>query len=100
MAIGKLRQASLAAEEEEEAATSLVTREIVKRKVKEAAVKKALELAAQISVPSNVLLQKTIGEAAQAAIALSEDLQQLSDQRFQLYKLLLQEVILISHILL
>jgi len=70
MAIRKLRQASLAAEDEpEEEATSLVT--------KEAAVKKALEIAAQISVPSDVLLQKTTGEAAQAAIELSEDLQQL-----------------------
>jgi len=72
-----LRFCSPAAEEEEEAATSLVTREILKRKVKEAAVKKALEIAAQISVPSDVLLQKTTGEATQAAIELSEDLQQL-----------------------
>ena len=60
MAIKKLRQASLAAEEE-----------------KEAAVHKALDLAAQISVPADVLLKKTTGEAAQAAIELSEDLQQL-----------------------
>jgi len=37
MAIKKLRQASLAAEEEEEATTSLVTREILKQKAKEAA---------------------------------------------------------------
>jgi len=44
MAIRKLRQASLAAEDEqEEAATSLVTREVLKRK--------ALEIAAQILVP-------------------------------------------------
>jgi len=33
MAIKKLRQASLAVEEEEEAATSLVTREILKQNV-------------------------------------------------------------------
>ena len=38
---------------------------------------KALDLAAQISVPADVLLKKTTGEASQAAIALSEDLQQL-----------------------
>jgi len=58
MTIRKLRQASLVAEEEEEVAASLVTREILKRKVKEAAVKKGLEIAAQISVPLDVLLQK------------------------------------------
>jgi len=70
MAIRKLRQASLAAEEEqEEAATSLVTREVLK--------KKALELVAQISVPADVLLKKTTSEDARVAIALSEDLQQL-----------------------
>jgi len=70
MAIKKLRQASLAAEvEQEEASTSLVTREVLK--------KKALELAAQISVPADVLLKKTTSEDAQAAIALSEDLEQL-----------------------
>jgi len=70
MAIKKLRQASLAAEvEQEEVATSLVTREFLK--------KKALELAAQISVPADVLLKNTTSEDAQAAIALSEDLQQL-----------------------
>jgi len=40
-------------------------------------VKKALEIAAQISVPSDVLLQKTTGEAAQPAIELSKDLQQI-----------------------
>jgi len=70
MAIRKLRQASLAAEEEqEEVVTSLVTREVLK--------KKALDLAAQISVPADVLLKKTTSEDARAAIALSEDLQQL-----------------------
>jgi len=74
MAIRKLRQASLVAEEEEEAATSLVTREVLKSKAKEEAVKRALEIAAQILVTSEVLLKKTTGEAA---IKLSEDLQQL-----------------------
>ena len=70
MAIKKLRQASLAAEDDqEEVATSLVTREVLKRK--------ALELAAQILVPADVLLKKTASEDAQAALALSEDLQQL-----------------------
>jgi len=77
MGIRKLRQASLAAEEEEEAATSLMTREILKQKAKEAAVQKALEIAAQISVPANVLLEKTNIEAVQAGIELTEDLQQL-----------------------
>jgi len=77
MAIKKLRQASLAAEEEEEAATSLVTREILKQKAKETAVQKALDLAAQISVPADVLLKKTTSEDAQTVLGLSEDLQQL-----------------------
>jgi len=77
MAIKKLRQESLAAEEEKEVATSLVTREILKQKVKEATVQKALDLAAQISVPADVLLKKTTGEATQTVLGLSEDLQQL-----------------------
>jgi len=47
MAIRKLRQASLVEEDQEEAATSLVTREILKKRAEEAAVKKALEIAAQ-----------------------------------------------------
>jgi len=77
MAIKKLRQAILAAEEEEEAATSLVTREVLKKRAAEATLKKALEIAAQISVPSDVLLQEASIEAAQAGIELTEDLQQL-----------------------
>jgi len=77
MVVRKLRQASLAAEEEEEAATSLVTKEILKQKAKEAGVQKALEIAAQISVPANVLLEKTTVEVVQAGIELTEDLQQL-----------------------
>jgi len=40
-------------------------------------VQKALDLVAQISVPTYVLLKKTASEDAQAALALSEDLQQL-----------------------
>ena len=39
--------------------------------------KKALEIAAQISVPSVVLLQEASAEAAQAGIELTENLQQL-----------------------
>jgi len=77
MAIRKLRQASLAEENQEEPATSLVTREILKKRAEEAAVKKALEIAAQISVPSDVLLQEASVEAAQAGIELTENLQQL-----------------------
>ena len=77
MAIRKLRQASLAEDEQEEAASSLVTREVLKKRGEEAPVKKALEIAAQISVPSDVLLQKASIEAAQAGIELTEDLQQL-----------------------
>jgi len=77
MVFKKLRQASMAEEEQEEAATSLVTREIFKKRAEEAAVKKALEIAAQISVPLDVLLQEAYVEAAQAGIELTENLQQL-----------------------
>jgi len=79
MAIKKLREASLAEEQQqEEAATSLVTTEVLRRIAEEeAAVKKALEIAAQISVPSEVLLKETSVEAAQAGIELTENLQQL-----------------------
>jgi len=77
MDIKKLRQASLDAEEEEEAATSLVTREVLKKRAEEATLKKALEIAAQISVPSDLLLQEASIEATQAEIELTEDLQQL-----------------------
>jgi len=77
MAIRKLRQASLAEEDQEEAATSLVTREVLKKRAEEVAVKKALEIAAQISVPSDVLLQEAFVEASQAGIELTENLQQL-----------------------
>jgi len=79
MTTKKLREASLAEEEQqEEAAISLVIREVLRRRVEEeAAVKKALEIAAQISVPSEVLLKKTFVEAAQAGIELIKNLQQL-----------------------
>jgi len=78
MAIRKLRQATLAEEEDEEAATSLVTREVLKKRAEEAAVKKALEIAAQITVPSAaLLLQEESVKAAQARIEITENLQQL-----------------------
>jgi len=76
MAIRKLRQASLAEEDQEEAATSLLTK-VLKKRAEEATLKKALEIAAQILVPSDVLLQEASIEAAQAGIELTEDLQQL-----------------------
>jgi len=59
LAVKKLREASLAEEEQEEAATTLVTRELMrKRAEEEAAMKKALEIAAEISVPSEVLMKE------------------------------------------
>jgi len=64
MTIKKLRQAFLAEEEQEEATTSLITREILKKRAEEATVKKALEIAAQISVPADVLLQEASVEVA------------------------------------
>jgi len=58
MAIKKLRQASLDVEEEEEVATSLVTKEVFKKRAEEATLKKAIDIVAQISVSSDVLLQE------------------------------------------
>jgi len=78
LAIRQLREASLAEEEQQEAATSLVTREIMRKRVEEeAVVKKALEIAAEISVPSEVLLKETSIKDAQAGIELTKNLQQL-----------------------
>jgi len=78
LAIKKLREASFAEEEQREAATSLVTREIMrKRAEEEAAVKKVIEIAAEISVPSKVLLKETSAEAAQKVVELIENLQQM-----------------------
>ena len=77
MAIRKLRQESIVDEEPEETTTSLVTREVLKKRAEEAAMKIALEIAAKISVPSDMLLQEASIEAAQARIELTENLQQL-----------------------
>jgi len=43
----------------------------------EAAVKKALEIAAEISIPSEVLMKESSAEAGQIGIELTENLQQL-----------------------
>jgi len=78
LAIKKLREASLAEEEQEEVATTLVTRVLMrKRAEEEAAVKKALEIAAEISVPSEVLMKESSAEAAQKVVELTENLQQM-----------------------
>ena len=77
MDIRKLRQASLVEEDQEEAATSLVLREVLKKRAEEATLKKALEIVVQMFVPSNVLLQAASIESSQAGIELTKDLQQL-----------------------
>ena len=76
LAVKKLREASLAEEEQEEAATTRVTRELMRKKAEEeAAVKKALEIAAEISVPSKVLMKESSAEAAQKVVKFTENLQ-------------------------
>ena len=78
LAIKKLREASLAKEEQEEAATTLVTRELMrKRAAEEAVVKKDLEIAAEISVSTEVLMKESSVEAAQKVVELTEILQQM-----------------------
>jgi len=73
-----LREASLAEEEHEEAATTLVTRDLMRKIVEEeAVVKKALEIAAEISVPSEVLMKESSDEAAQKVVELTENLEQM-----------------------
>jgi len=73
-----LREASLAEVEQEEVATTLVTRELIRKKVEEeAAVKKALEIAAEISVPSEVLMKESSAEASQKVVELTENLKQM-----------------------
>ena len=54
----------------------LVTRELIrKRAAEEAAVKKALDIAAEIKVPSEVLMKESSAEAAQKVVVLIENLQ-------------------------
>jgi len=65
-------------EEEPEAVTELVPREIGRKKaIDAAALQKALEIAKEIEVPAEVLLKESIVEAAHKVIKLSENLQQL-----------------------
>jgi kynureninase len=60
------------------AATGLVTREVKRKKVADAAaLQKALEIAEDIEVPIEDLLKESIVEAAHQVIELIEDLQQL-----------------------
>ena len=65
-------------EEEVEAATELVSREVRRKKIVDAAaLEKALEIAKEIEVPAEVLLKESTLEAAQKVIELSRNLQQL-----------------------
>jgi len=65
-------------EEEIEATTDLVTREVKrKRAADEAALQKALEIAKEIEVSAEALLKESIVEAAHKVIELRKNLQQL-----------------------
>jgi len=65
-------------EDQIEAATNLVTREIRRKKVvEEATLQKANELAQEIGVPAEQLLKESTVEAAQLGIELIKNLQQL-----------------------
>jgi hypothetical protein len=78
--VRKLKVADYVMEEEDqiEAATDLVTREIKRKKVaEEATLQEADELAQEIGVPTEQLLKESAVEAAQLGIELIENLQQL-----------------------
>jgi len=65
-------------EDQIEAATNLVTREVKRKKaVEEATLQKANELAQEIGVPAEQLLKESTIEAAQLGIELTKNLQQL-----------------------
>jgi len=65
-------------EEEVEAATELVTREVRRKKaVNVVALQKALEIARDIEVPAEALLKESTVEAAHKVIEILENLQQL-----------------------
>jgi len=76
---------SLIVEEEQiEAATNLVTREVKRKKAaKEATLQKAKEIAHEIGAPTEQLLKESTIEAAQMGIELTKELQQLvvADER-------------------
>jgi len=80
--IKKLKEASLA--EEEEMASSLVTREIRRKKAaEEATLQKAKEIAQEIGALAEQFLKESTIDAAQLGIELTKDLQQLivADER-------------------
>jgi len=79
--VRKIKVSTYEIEEEDdqiEAATDLVTREVRRKKAADAAaLQKALEIAKDIEVPVEVLLKKSTVEAAHKVIELTENLQQL-----------------------
>ena len=65
-------------EEEVEATTELVTREVRRKKADDvAALQKVLKIAKDIEVPADVLLKESTVEAALKVIELTENLQKL-----------------------
>jgi len=78
--VRKMKVSSYVMEEEEEveAATELVTREVRRKKaVNVVALQKALEIARDIEVPAEALLKESTVEAAHKVIEILENLQQL-----------------------
>ncbi|KEH21968.1 transmembrane protein, putative [Medicago truncatula] len=79
-AIRKLKVTTDAAEEEEEidAATNLVTREVRKKKVEDAAtLQKALKLAKQIKIPASSIAREDVGANAQEVTRDAEVVQEM-----------------------
>jgi len=72
-----VRKLTLTPEEDEEA-TKLVTREVKRRKEIDVAVKKALQLAKDIEIPTEVLAKESTVEAAQLGLELTENLHQMA----------------------
>jgi len=78
--VRKLKESPCVIEEEGEieGATSLVTREVRRKRVEdEAALQKALDIAREIDVPVEVLLKESSVEVVHQVIGLTEELQQL-----------------------
>jgi len=78
--VRKMKVSTYVIEEDEEieAATDLVTREVKRKKAADAAaLQKVLEIAKNFEVPAEVLLKESSGEQAQKVVELAENLQQL-----------------------
>jgi hypothetical protein len=61
-----------------EAATDLVTREVKRKKAKDVALQKALEIEEEIEVPASSIARKDAGMVAQQLVEATEDLQEMA----------------------